>query len=55
MNKTNFKNPMHYDNSGTLTIIFQYLQNTEGGVIIVSQELRYVISLKTNVSFALIL
>lgn len=48
-NKTDLQNAVHYNNSGTLTIFFfQYLQNTEGGVI-VSQELHYLISLKTNI------
>lgn len=39
---------MRCSDSGTLTTIFQYLQNIEEGVEIVSQELRYLISLKTN-------
>lgn len=46
--RTDFKIAMHCSDSGTLTTIFQYLQNIEEGVEIVSQELRYLISLKTN-------
>lgn len=48
---TDFQNDMHYNNISILglTIIFQYLQNPEECVIIVSQELQYLISFKSNI------